>query len=164
MTFDEINDKLTDFQNYLLVSISIEKLTSIYLEIAFLKSELHQIIHFCNDEYEKKKVITSLEKALALQNISYTQITDYYNSKKENIINDLEIEKRYIEKELESQINEAILFKEFCKLILPKKEFSKINELTKHCKSLNVNAKNYIFEKMFETLNFDERAGDIIQD
>ena len=92
------------------------------------------------------------------------QIIDFYKSKKENIINDLEIEKKYIEKELETQVNEAILFKEFCKLILSKKEFTKIDMLTKHCKSLNVTVKNYIFDKMFETLNFDERSGDITQD
>lgn len=164
MKFDEIIKRLNAFQDDLKNSSSIEKLTNIYLETTFFKSELHQIIHFCTDEYEKKKFISSLDATTSIQNLAYTQITNYFISKRENIINDLEIEKKYIEKEFEEKINEAILFKEFSKLILSKKEFSKIQMLSRHCKSLNLSAKDYILEKMFQTLNFDERSGDIIQD
>lgn len=156
MNFDEIEDFLKNTQSKLSEFQSLDFLYGLYIELTVIKSELHKLIHFCVEDYERKEYFAAIDFASSLQVVVNAKIRESIKMKFENLKYDFEIEKKYLENELEKQSNQAILFQEFAKQMLSKKQFSKINILTAHCSELNMKMKDYMMKRMFESLDLEE--------
>lgn len=144
MKFEDIDIFLANSKNILAENQSIEFLYNLYIELTIARSELHKIIHFCNDNYERKKYFSAIDLLNSLQHITDKKIQETSKTKSENLKYDYEIEQKYLEIELEKQTNQAMLFKEFSKELLSNKEYSEINNLARHCFELNITVKKYI--------------------
>lgn len=157
----EIETYLKQNSTEIIKTQSLEMLYEIFIELAIRKSEIHKLIHFCVDDYERKNYYLLMSLANSQQTICETKIKNLIHQKSENLKLDFEIEKEYILNELKKHRSEAILFKQFCKKILPKKQFSQIDTLSKNCSTLNMSVADYISEKMFNHIDFNDGNEDI---
>ncbi|MCT1531938.1 hypothetical protein M3B46_13125 [Sphingobacterium daejeonense] len=114
MNTDEINDFLNYYSKEIININSLDKLYEIYIELTVKKSELHKLIHFCLDDYERKQYFASIDLATSIQTIVYQKIASETNTKLHNLKFDYKIEKENLRKEIDKQIHQAVLFKEFC--------------------------------------------------
>lgn len=160
MNATEIEKYLQQNSEEIIKIESLEKLYEIFLDLTIIKSELHKLIHFCIDDYERKQFFSLIDLANSQQNICEKKIKSIIYLKKENLKLDFEIEKKYIENDLKKFKSEAILFKNFCKELLPKNQFSQIQALAKHCASLNLTVGKYISGKMFNQIDLKDEEDD----
>ncbi|MFW2135998.1 hypothetical protein ACK2M7_06920 [Chryseobacterium sp. TY4] len=156
MNTDEINDFLNYYSKEIININSLDKLYEIYIELTVKKSELHKLIHFCLDDYERKQYFASIDLATSIQTIVYQKIASETNTKLHNLKFDYKIEKENLRKEIDKQIHQAVLFKEFCKEILSKKQYKQINNLARHCHELNFQVKKYIQDRVFDKIEIED--------
>lgn len=142
---------------------TLDKLYELYIDLTVKKSELHKLIHFCVEEYERKQYFAMIDLANSVQNICNIKIRTQISERKENLKLDFEVEKSYIEKDLKKYKSEAILFRKFCKDLLPRKQFARIDALAKHCGSLNLSASTYNSERLFNQLDLQHGEDDLAE-
>lgn len=95
------------------------------------------------------------------QSVCEKKIRSLIHQKSDNLKMDFEIEKEYILNDFKKYESEAILFKQFCGKILPKKQMSQLETLARHCSSLNMSVAKYITEKMFNQIEWQDGNEDI---
>lgn len=161
MDTDEIDDILKNYSKEVINIQSLDKLYELYIDLTVKKSELHKLIHFCVDDYERKQYFSMIDLANTVQNVCSMKIRSEIAQKRENLRLDFEAEKSYIERDLKKYKSEAILFRKFSKEILPKKQYAQLDKLSKHCASLNVTASQYISNKFFNQLDFTDGEDDL---
>lgn len=108
MNTDEINDFLNYYSKEIININSLDKLYEIYIELTVKKSELHKLIHFCLDDYERKQYFASIDLATSIQTIVYQKIASETNTKLHNLKFDYKIEKENLRKEIDKQIHQAV--------------------------------------------------------
>lgn len=146
MEIEEIESFLAEAQQGLTVIKTNEKLFELYMELTLVKSELHRLVHFCVDDYERKQFFSLIDQAGAIQVLTEKRIDDHFQRRGDNLKYDFEVEKGYMQQELEKYMNEAVLFREFSKKLLSNKQYSRINSLSMHCRQLNMKVSDYIRE------------------
>lgn len=146
MEIEEIESFLTEAQQGLTAIKTNDRLFELYMELTIIKSELHRLVHFCVDDYERKQFFSLIDQASAIQVLTEKQIDDHYQSRGDTLKYDFEVEKRYMQHTLKTHMNEAILFREFSKKLLSDEQYSQINSLSMHCRQLNMKVSDYIKE------------------
>ncbi len=144
MQIEEIESFLNEAQQGLKATKTGDSLFELYMELTFIRSELHRLVHFCVDDYERKQLFSLIDQASAIQVLTEKQIDDYFQSRSDNLKYDFEVEKRYMRQTLQTHMNEASLFREFSKKLLSNEQYSRINSLSMRCRQLNMKVNDYI--------------------
>lgn len=98
----EIENYLKQNSTEIIKIQSLEKLYEIFIDLAVIKSEIHKLIHFCVDDYERKNYFSLMAIANSQQTICEKKINSSIRQKSENLKLDFEIEKEYISKDFKS--------------------------------------------------------------
>jgi len=144
MQIEEIESFLNEAQQGLKATKTGDRLFELYMELTIIRSELHRLVHFCVDDYERKQLFSLINQATAIQVLTEKQIDDYFQGRSDNLKYDFEVEKRYMRQTLQTHMNEAILFREFSKKLLSNEQYSRINSLSIRCRQLNMKVNDYI--------------------
>lgn len=134
---------------------SMEKLYALFIELTVVKTELHKLIHFCIDDYERKEYFGRIDLANTLQVVCEKKIRNLQFERAEKMRLDAEAEKTRLENDLKRYKSVAIFFKKFCKELLTKKQFAQIDQLAKHCVTQNTTVSNYIQNHMFYQIDLN---------
>lgn len=144
MQIEEIESFLNEAQQGLKAIKTSERLFELYMELSIIRSEVHQLVHFCVDDYERKELFSLIDRASAIQVLTEKQIDDLFQSRSDNLKYDFEVEKRYMQQTLQTHMNEAILFKKFSKILLSNEQYSRIDSLSMRCRQLNMKVSDFI--------------------
>lgn len=144
MQIEEIESFLNEAQQGLKAIKTSERLFELYMELSIIRSEVHQLVHFCVDDYERKQLFSLIDRASAIQVLTEKQIDDLFQSRSDNLKYDFEVEKRYMQQTLQTHMNEAILFKKFSKILLSNEQYSRIDSLSMRCRQLNMKVSDFI--------------------
>lgn len=155
MTTEEIEIYLNEIVEEMKTNISLEKLYEIFIELTIRKSEIHKLIHFCIDDYERKNYFSMLELANSLQYVCNKKINTTINERSKNLEYDFKIEKEHIASTLKDFTKTSVLFQEFCQKILPKKSYSQLELLAQHCKIGNMKVAEYLKQGKYKEIDFD---------
>jgi hypothetical protein len=146
MKFEEIKNFLRDTKEEISEEQSIDYLYYAFIELTVCKNELHKLIHFCLDDYERKDYISEIDIASSVQYIVNTKIKQYNSERLQRASHDFIIERDYVRKELKEYLEKSVLFKKFCSKLVPEPLLSEINHYTKHCAELNLTVKQYLHQ------------------
>ena len=144
MQIEEIESFLNEAQQGLKAIKTSDRLFELYMELSVIRSEVHQLVHFCVDDYERKQLFSLIDRASAIQVLTEKQIDDLFQSRSDNLKYDFEVEKRYMQQTLQTHMNEAILFKKFSKILLSNEQYSRIDSLSMRCRQLNMKVSDFI--------------------
>lgn len=83
MDTDEIDDILKNYSKEVINTQSLDKLYELYIDLTVKKSELHKLIHFCVDDYERKQYFSMMDLANTVQNVCSIKIRNEIAQKRE---------------------------------------------------------------------------------
>ena len=146
MKFEEIKNFLRDTKEEITEEQSIDYLYFAFIELSVCKNELHKLIHFCLDDYERKEYFSEIDIASSIQYIVNTKIKQHNIERLQRANQDFIIEREYVRKELKEYLDKSALFKKFCSKLVPGTLLSEINLYTKHCNELNITVKQYLHQ------------------
>lgn len=144
MQIEEIESFLNEAQQGLKAIKTSDRLFELYMELSVIRSEVHQLVHFCVDDYERKQCFSLIDRANAIQVLTEKQIDDLFQSRSDNLKYDFEVEKRYMQQTLQTHMNEAVLFKKFSKILLSNEQYARIDSLSMRCRQLNMKVSDFI--------------------